>query len=172
MASMCRAESFGTWIWSSSSLTARVRIASGYAVRVLHRTPCGRRACMKACSACADSCASSASSSLHMRNAVSHSEGFSALRSGMTDCRRRFLRASGRRLVLSVTQESLFWARYASISSRETASIGRINGPRFGGMPQSPASPVPRVRFRSTVSRLSSCVWAVAIRPGREEKNA
>mgnify|MGYP000573358748 CR=1 FL=1 len=44
--------------------------------------------------------------------------------------------------------------------------------PRFGGMPVSPARPVPRVRFRSTVSRLSSCVCAVAIKPDREEKNA
>ena len=41
-----------------------------------------------------------------------------------------------------------------------------MSRPRFGGMPVSPARPVPRVRFRSTVSRLSSCVCAVAIKAG------
>ena len=169
---MCRSESFGAWISPSSSLTARVRTAAGYAVRALHRIPSESRACRSAASACAESCASSASRSRHIRNAVSQRDGFSALRSGTTDCRRRLRRASGRKLVLSVTWESPFCARYTSISARETASMGRMNRSRLGGMPQSPASPVPRVRFKSTVSRLSSCVCAVAIKPGREEKNA
>ena len=55
------------------------------------------------------------------------------------------------------------------LSAREISRKGRRMPSRSGGMPQRPRMPAPRTRFSSTVSALSSALWAVrtASKPSR-----
>ena len=54
-------------------------------------------------------------------------------------------------------------------SAREVVSRGRMRLPRLGGIPARPRRPLPRPKWSSTVSALSSALWAVrmASKPSR-----
>ena len=83
-------------------------------------------------------------------------------------------------MVLSLRQEIPRSLRYASTSRRSRHRMGRrIHSPpssrRRGAMPPSPAGPLPRNRWNSMVSALSSLLWATAtlsapVRPAASRK--
>ena len=115
------------------------------------------------------------SSSFLSRRAIwdrfSASRGFSAVSKGITWWRIRFRRKVSVSLELSSTWLKHQLSRNISASCRVTVSMGRISFPRTGAMPPRPFSPVPRTRCISTVSALSSAVWAVAIFPSSPSRN-
>ena len=96
--------------------------------------------------------------------------GFSSYKRGMIRCRIRLRRKVSSPLELSSMWARAYSSRNASTSRRVTLSIGRITLPLTGAMAPSPLSPVPLSSRISTVSALSSAVWAVATFPGRDRK--
>ena len=116
--------------------------------------------------------ASSCRSSRAIADRFSPMRGFSARIRGRMPCRIRLRRKSSVPLELSSTWGRAYSSRNASTSSRVTVSMGRITFPLTGAMAPRPFSPVPRIRRMSTVSALSSAVWAVATFPGRRLRNA
>ena len=151
---------------------ARSKSTSGASRKVRHdQPPSGNLAKRKREAAAPSKYASSSRRISHIWKTELESFGFSRARSGTTSCRRRFRRGSSDAFEESSTWESACCSRYAVTSARETQSIGRMILPRFGGMPHRPRSAVPRTRLSRTVSKLSSCVCAVATGLLRLSKN-
>ena len=60
-------------------------------------------------------------------------------------------------------RDAVFPRRRAQLGAREIYDRGRTMLPRRSGIPRSPASPVPRARFRSCVSTTSSALCPTAM---------